>query len=248
VTTPTPERYFSTEWPERLLEQIHSGRISLLLPRLFYYEDGQMRIAPAVVLSEQQRTTLEGFARGRRIPARLVERARIVLLTADGQQDSQIAEVLSIPRQKAARWRKRFLALGIAGLEKDAPRPGRPPVITEQTIQDVVARTTQTRPAHATHWSTRTMAQAVNISEASVRRIWKLHGLKPHRVESFKLSNDPQFAEKLQDVIDLYLHPPEHAWVLSLDEKSQIQAGPLSDHDPRLQAARYDHLVCRAQR
>jgi transposase len=183
-----------------------------------------MRIAPAVVLSEQQRTTLEVLARGRRIPARLVERARIVLLTAEGQQDSQIAEVLSIPRQKAARWRKRFLAHGIAGLEKDAPRPGRPTTITEQTIQDVVTRTTQTRPANATHWSTRTMAQVVDISEASVRRIWKLHGLKPHRVESFKLSNDPRFAEKLQDVIGLYLHPPEHALVLSLDEKSQIQA------------------------
>jgi transposase len=144
-----------------------------------------MRMVRAVVLSEPQRTTLEGFARGRRIPARLVERARIVLLTADGRQDSQVAEVLSIPRQKAARWRKRFLALGIAGLEKDAPRPGRPPVITEQTIQDVVVRTTHTRPANATHWSTRTLAQAVNISEASVRRIWKLHGLKPPRVERF---------------------------------------------------------------
>ena len=182
-----------------------------------------MRVAPPVALTDQQRTILESFARGRKMPARLVERSRIILLTAEGQQDSQIGELLSIPRQKAARWRKRFLALGIAGLEKDAPRPGRPPRITTQTIQDVVARTTQTRPPHATHWSTRSMAQATGISEASVRRIWKTHGLKPHRVESFKLSNDPRFAEKLQDIIGLYLNPPEHALVLSLDEKSQIQ-------------------------
>jgi len=183
-----------------------------------------MRVAPAVALTKEQRATLESLARGRSNPARLVERSRIVLLTAEGKQDSQIAELLSIPRQKAARWRKRFLALGLAGLEKDAPRPGRPPTITTQKIQDVVARTTQTRPSSATHWSTRSMAQAAGISEASVRRIWKAHGLKPHRVESFKLSNDPRFAEKLQDIIGLYLNPPEHALVLSLDEKSQIQA------------------------
>jgi transposase len=183
-----------------------------------------MRIAPPVVLSEQQRTTLETIARGRSIPARLVERARIVLRAAEGLQDSQIAELLSIPRQKSARWRKRFLTLGIAGLEKDAPRPGRPASISAHVIRDVVTKTTQTRPANATHWSTRSMARAAGISEASVRRIWKLHGLKPHRLESFKLSNDPLFAEKLADVIGLYLNPPEHALVLSLDEKSQIQA------------------------
>jgi transposase len=183
-----------------------------------------MRVAPAVALTKEQRATLESSARGRSNPARLVERSRIVLLAAAGQQDSQIAELLSIPRQKAGRWRKRFLALGLAGLAKDAPRPGRPATVTAQKVQDVVARTTQTRPSNATHWSTRSMAQAAGISEASVRRIWKAHGLKPHRVESFKLSNDPRFAEKLQDIIGLYLNPPEHALVLSLDEKSQIQA------------------------
>lgn len=183
-----------------------------------------MRVAPAVTLTEPQRTTLESWARGRSIAARLVERARIVLLAAEGRQDSQIAAQLALPRQKAARWRKRFLTFGLAGLEKDAPRPGRPVTITPDQIQDVVTRTTQTRPANATHWSTRTMAKAAGISEASVRRIWKAHGLKPHRVESFKLSNDPRFAEKLEDIIGLYLNPPEHALVLSLDEKSQIQA------------------------
>lgn len=132
-----------------------------------------MRVAPAVALTKQQHATLESLARGRSNPARLVERSRIILRAAEGKQDSQIAELLSIPRQKAARWRKRFLALGVAGLEKDAPRPGRPAIITTQKVQDVVARTTQTRPANATHWSTRTMPQAADISEASVRRIWK---------------------------------------------------------------------------
>lgn len=183
-----------------------------------------MRVAPAITLTELQRATLESWARGRSIPARLVERARIVLLAAEGLQDAQIAGQLPLSRQKAARWRKRFLALGLAGLEKEAPRPGRPATITPSQVQAVVARTTQTRPGNATHWSTRTMAKAEGISEASVRRIWKAHGLKPHRVESFKLSNDPRFAEKLEDIIGLYLNPPEHALVFSLDEKSQIQA------------------------
>lgn len=183
-----------------------------------------MRIAPRVTLTEQERAQLQTYARGRRIAARLMERSRIVLLAAEGKQDTEIAELLSIPRQKAARWRKRFLKLGVSGLEKDATRLGRPRTITAAKIREVVTKTTQTLPADATHWSTRTMAQAAGISEASVRRIWKAHGLKPHRVATFKLSNDPQFAEKLEDIVGLYLNPPEHAIVLSLDEKSQIQA------------------------
>jgi len=183
-----------------------------------------MRTAPRVTLTEQQQKQLQTYARGRSIAARLVERSRIVLLAADGKQDSEIAALLSIPRQKAARWRRRFLDLGVAGLEQDAPRSGRPRQITAAKISEVVTKTTQTRPANATHWSTRTMAKEAGISEASVRRIWKAHGLKPHRMTSFKLSNDPQFAEKLEDIVGLYLNPPERALVLSLDEKSQIQA------------------------
>jgi transposase len=108
-------------------------------------------------------------------------------------------------------------------LERDAPRPGRTPAISQQTVLAVIEKTTQQRSSQRTHWSTRTMAAAVGISEASVRRIWRMHGLKPHRVHTFKLSNDPRFAEKLEDVVGLYLNPPEHALVLSLDEKSQIQ-------------------------
>jgi transposase len=183
-----------------------------------------MRVAAPVSLTADQQAQLQAWARGRRVAARLVERFRIVLLAAEGKQDVEIAALLSIPRQKAARWRKRFLEGGLAGLEKDAPRAGRPRSITPRKKRQVVAKTTQTRPANATHWSTRAMAQAAGISEASVRRIWKAHGLKPHRVATFKLSNDPQFVEKLEDIVGLYLNPPEHAVVLSLDEKSQIQA------------------------
>jgi hypothetical protein len=123
-----------------------------------------------------------------------------------------------------ARWRSRFLELGLAGLEKDAARPARPVLISTAKIQAVVTKTTQELPPNATQWSTRTMAAAAGLSEASVRRIWRAHGLKPHVMESFKLSNDPRFAEKLEDIVGLYLNPPEHALVLSPDEKSQIQA------------------------
>ena len=153
-----------------------------------------MRVAPAVVLTHDQRQTLEQWARGRSLPARQVERARIVLLAASGEQDIAIGDQLRITNQKAARWRKRFLDGGIAGLEKDAPRPGRTPSIPTATVQRVIRKTTQQKPDNATHWSTRTMAAAVGISEASVRRIWRAHGLKPHLAETFKISTDPEFA------------------------------------------------------
>jgi transposase len=183
-----------------------------------------MRIAPAVILTPEQREALRQHARSRSHAMRVVERARIVLLAAEGRQNQEIAAVLKITEKKAARWRGRFLALGLAGLERDAARPGRPATIAAATVRCVVRMTTQQKPPNATHWSTRTMARAVAISEASVRRIWRSHGLKPHRVRRFKISNDPAFAEKLEDIIGLYLNPPEHALVLSVDEKSQIQA------------------------
>ena len=183
-----------------------------------------MRVAPPVVLEEGQQKTLEQWSRGRSLPARVVERSQIVLLAAAGKQDLEIAAELGISNQKAARWRKRFLQAGLAGLEKDAPRPGRTPTITGAARRRVVEKTTQTKPANATHWSTRTMAAEVGISEASVRRIWQANGLKPHLVESFKISSDPLFAEKLEAIVGLYLSPPEHALVLCVDEKSQIQA------------------------
>jgi transposase len=136
-------------------------------------------------------------------------------------QDLEIASELGISNQKAARWRKRFLKVGLSGLKKDAPRPGRTRTIN---AEDVIEKTTLSKPDNATHWSTRTMAAAAGISEASVRRIWHASGLKPHLVDSFKVSNDPQFAEKLDAIVGLYLSPPEHAVVLCVDEKSQIQA------------------------
>lgn len=183
-----------------------------------------MRVAAPVVLTDEQRSQLLAYSRGRKTPARLVVRSRIVLLAAEGKQDVEIARLLSLVPRSAARWRARFLRHGIAGLQQDAPRAGRPRSIPAETIAHVIRRTTQEKPPQATHWSTRSMAAATGVSEASVRRIWRAHGLKPHRVRSFKLSNDPHFAEKLQDIVGLYLNPPEHALVLALDEKSQIQA------------------------
>jgi transposase len=139
-------------------------------------------------------------------------------------QDKQIAAKLRIMPEKAARWRNRFLNGGFAALDQDAPRPGRPTTITPAIVQEVVRKTTREKPANATHWSTRTMAEAVGLSEKSVRRIWHKHGLKPHLWRTFQVSNDPEFAEKLEAIVGLYLNPPEHAIVLCADEKSQIQA------------------------
>ena len=183
-----------------------------------------MRTAPAILLNPEQRTALERLARARSEPARVVERAQIVLLAAAGLENKQIARRMRIMPETAARWRGRFLEGGIAALYKDAPRPGKPRTITDRQVKRVVEMTLRQKPVNATHWSTRTLAQAAGISEASVRRIWRAHGLKPHRVRTFKLSNDPEFVEKLEDIVGLYLNPPEHAIVLCADEKSQIQA------------------------
>ncbi len=145
-----------------------------------------MRVAPPVVLTEEQQRTLRQWARGRSLPARQVERARVVLLAASGKQDVEIAAEVGISNQKAARWRKRFLELGLAGLEKDAPRPGRTTTITPAKVREVVRKTTREKPANATHWSTRTMAKAAGLSEKSVRRIWRKHGLKPAPVTNLQ--------------------------------------------------------------
>jgi transposase len=183
-----------------------------------------MRIAPPVVIDNSQKGTLEQWARSRSLPLRQVERAKVVLLAAEGMTDLEIAAVLRIGNHKVARWRKRFLKLGLAGLEKDASRRGRKPAIPASVKLQVVHKTTQCSPANATHWSTRTMASEIGISESTVRRIWHANGLKPHLVENFKISKDKRFAEKLEAIVGLYLNPPEHAIVLCVDEKSQIQA------------------------
>lgn len=183
-----------------------------------------MRIAPIVELTSELESQLSKAAKGSSVSVRFSQRSQIVLLAARGMQDIQIAQQLGITRQRAARWRERFLRLGIDGLKQDAPRPGRRKKFSAQKVKAIVRKTLEEKPANATHWSTRTMAKAVGISEIAVRRIWKAHGLKPHLCRTFKLSNDKRFVEKLEDVVGLYLNPPEHAIVLSCDEKSQIQA------------------------
>jgi transposase len=183
-----------------------------------------MRVAAAIDLSSAARTELEKLIRRRTTPVRVAERCRIVLLAGQGLENKQIAERMRVAPRMAALWRGRFLELGVEGLLKDAPRSGRKPTITTEKVAQVVAKTTQGKPAAGTHWSRSTMAREAGISDSSVGRIWRAHGLKPHRIESFKISNDPNFAEKLDDIVGLYLNPPEHALVLSVDEKSQIQA------------------------
>jgi len=180
-----------------------------------------MRVAEPIVLSEEVRRKLEQQSRGRSTQARVVLRSRIVLLAAEGLQNKQIATALNVAPRMAALWRGRFIEHGIEGLLKDAPRPGRSESISRASL---IEKTTRSTPANATHWSTRTMAREMGISKASVSRIWRASGLKPHRVESFKVSNDPNFADKLEAIVGLYLNPPEHALVLCVDEKSQIQA------------------------
>jgi transposase len=181
-----------------------------------------MRVAPPVILTDEQRTMLRRWARGRSTPMRLVRRAQIVLLAAEGKQNIEIAEALSIERTIVGRWRQRFVAKGLAGLEKDAPRGGRP--ADSAMARKIVEYTTQRKPANATHWSTASLAKELGISHSTVWRVWRANGLKPHLVKTFKVSNDRQFVEKLVDVVGLYLDPPERAMVFCVDEKSQIQA------------------------
>jgi transposase len=180
-----------------------------------------MRVAAPIVLTGEQRSELSTFARGRSAALRLVERANIILQAAAGKQDQEIAAALQVGRHTVARWRARFLRYGIRGIEKDAPRPGRARTIDQE---EIIRKTTQEKPANGTHWTTRTLARALGISEATVRRTWHAHGLKPHLVDTFKVSRDPQFVEKLEDIVGLYLNPPQQAIVFSVDEKSQIQA------------------------
>jgi transposase len=183
-----------------------------------------MRVAPAITLSAEERARLVSWAAGRRLPFRLVKRARIIRMAADGVLNQVIAEALDVSRPTVQLWRERFLALRLPGLEKDAPRPGRIAQISARKVRAVLEATLHTTPPNATHWSTRTMAKAQHLSEATIRRIWRRHRLKPHLVETFALSRDKRFIEKLCDVVGLYLNPPDKALVLCVDEKSQIQA------------------------
>ena len=183
-----------------------------------------MRSAPPIVLSAEEQPVLAAWARGRRCPLRLVQRAQIVQMAAKGVLNQDIARELDISRPTVQLWRERFLALRLAGLEQDAPRSGRIPGLPERKVRAVVEATLHTKPPAATHWSVRTMARAQGISRMAVQRIWKQHQLKPHLVKTFKISRDKHFVEKLYDVVGLYLNPPDKSLVLCVDEKSQIQA------------------------
>jgi transposase len=183
-----------------------------------------MRIASPITVNEADRAVLQRWARGRRIPARLAQRAKIVLRAAEGGRNDVIARKLGTDRLLVGRWRNRFSKLGVAGIEKDAPRGGRKPTARDAIAAKIIEWTTQRKPHNATHWSTRMLAKELGTSRAMVNRVWRANGLKPHLSRPFKVSNDRQFEEKLLDVVGLYLNPPEHALVLSVDEKSQIQA------------------------
>jgi transposase len=183
-----------------------------------------MRSAPEITLSQSDRETLEKWARGRSTQVRLMQRAQIVLLASEGMANKDIAPKVGVTRFLVGRWRSRFAELGLEGIEKDAPRGGRKPTKRNSTAQRIIKRTLETKPENATHWTTRTLASALDVSQSMVTRVWRANGIKPHLVSTFKVSNDPSFVEKVTDVVGLYLDPPEHALVLCADEKSQIQA------------------------
>src|SRR5664280_2798110 len=180
-----------------------------------------MRVAPEILLTDDERMVLMNLVHSRLTSVRLEQRAGIVLLAADGFQSKDIAQMLSVGRVQVSRWRNRYMRLRLAGIERDLPR-GAPPKTVD--VARLVELTNQSKPEAATHWSTRTMAEHLGVSAASVSRHWRAHGLKPHLVRGFKVSRDPKFVEKLEDIVGLYLSPPEHALVLCCDAKSQVQA------------------------
>jgi transposase len=167
---------------------------------------------------------LERWSHGRSTPARLVLRSKIILAAAKGLENRQIARRLRTRQNTVSLWRSRFVDLGIAGITRDAPRPGRKPKISQKRVDAIIERTLQTKPKGATHWSTRTLAKEVGVSHATVHRIWRSHRLQPHRERSFKLSKDPRFNERVRDVVGLYMNPPDRAVVICVDEKPGIQA------------------------
>jgi transposase len=183
-----------------------------------------MRPGISITLTPEDRVRLNAIIRDRNSPQKHVWRARIIVLTADGKGTNAVTRAVAKGKKAVWRWQERFMQAGVDGLTRDKTRPSRIAPLPAETIDRVVALTNQPPPHEATHWTAPAMARAIGISPSSVRRIWKGHGLQPHRVRNFKLSNDPKFAEKLKDVVGLYIDPPAHAVVLSIDEKSQIQA------------------------
>ncbi len=181
------------------------------------------RPAPQVLLTDEERETLERWARRPKSAQSLAFRCRIVLAAASGESNSDIAARLGCSRTTVGKWRNRFAEHRIDGLH-DEPRPGKPRTIQDRDVERVIVKTLEETPKDASHWSTRSMAKATGMSQSAVSRIWRAFGLKPHLVDDFKLSPDPLFIDKVRDVVGLYLNPPDAAVVLCVDEKSQIQA------------------------
>jgi transposase len=183
-----------------------------------------MRVAKTIELDPATEGELRMLSKQRRIEARLQQRARIILLAAQDLQNKDIATEVGLDRRQVGLWRSRFLEGGVDALRQDAPRSGRTPTVTAEVQSRILQVTLHDKPPAATHWSTRTLAEHLGLSATSIRRVWQRNGVKPHLSRTFKLSRDPRFEDKLVDVVGLYLNPPEHALVLSCDEKSQIQA------------------------
>lgn len=200
-----------------------------------------------LVLSNDERSKLEQWARRPKSAQRLALRSQIVLACADGFSNTQVAEKLKITLPTVGKWRSRFVEDRLEGLV-DEPRPGAPRSITDARVEEVITRTLESKPQAATHWSTRGMAKAMGLSQSAIGRIWRAFGLQPHRTDTFKLSTDPLFVEKVRDVVGLYMSPPERAIVLCVDEKSQVQAldrtQPLLPLGPG-QAERHTHDYAR---
>jgi transposase len=184
----------------------------------------RMKAAKALRIGPEARAALQRIAASQTAPHRQVVRAGIVLRAGEGWANQHIADDLNVSLPTVRQWRRRFEAGGVEGIMHDAPRPGRPRTITPRKVESIVRKTMQQTPKAATHWSTRSMARATGVSRNTVHRIWQAHDLKPHCVETFAFSRDPEFVTKLIDVVGLYMNPPEHAIVLSVDEKSQVQA------------------------
>jgi transposase len=201
----------------------------------------------ALALTDDERAKLQAWARRPTAAQRLALRARIVLACADGADNKAVAKSLRVTPHTVGKWRARFVEGRLEGLT-DEPRPGAPRSISDAKVEEVIAKTLESKPENATHWSTRGMAERAGLSQSAVVRIWHAFGLQPHRSETFKLSTDPFFVEKVRDVVGLYLNPPERAVVLSVDEKSQVQAldrtQPLLPMGPG-QAERHTHDYAR---
>src|SRR5499433_4196325 len=203
-----------------------TSRCAILGP--WHWGTGAMAQQVCVVLSAAEREQLAAIAADRNRPRKHIERARIVLASADRHSAQRVAQSIGVSRPTVWRWQQRFAESGVAGLLRDKTRkPGKPPIAAETTAR-VVALTCTEPPHQATHWTGRAMATAIGISLGSVQRIWRAHKLQPHRLRTFKRSRDPSFTAKLTDIVGLYVDPPAHAMVLSLDEKSQIQSLPLA--------------------